>query len=116
MVRTLIKGGYVIDPANNRQENLDVLISGSKINKIAPHITTSGEDEVIDASGLIVCPGLIDLHTHCYQYATPLGVNPDETCLKKGKIVKFITLDSCDHFLSCMKFYCLNPKMLRNES
>ena len=38
----------------------------------------------VDASGCIVCPGLIDLHTHVYEYATTLGVNPDRDCLARG--------------------------------
>ncbi len=38
----------------------------------------------VDATGCIVCPGLIDLHTHVYEYATTLGVNPDRDCLSRG--------------------------------
>ena len=81
---TLIKGGYVIDPSNKRQGKMDVQIRGSKILKVAQNIAPIDGEEVINAEGMLVCPGLIDLHIHCYQYATPLGVHPDETCLKKG--------------------------------
>ena len=41
-------------------------------------------DLQFDATGCIVCPGLIDLHAHVYEYATTLGVNPDKTCLLRG--------------------------------
>lgn len=85
MKGTLIKGGYVIDPFNKRQEKLDIQIHGNKITKISKNMSPIDGEEVINAEGMLVCPGLIDLHTHCYRYATPLGVHPDETCLKKGK-------------------------------
>jgi len=57
---TLIKNGRVIDPANNRNEMADVWISNGKISPACP----GAETEVIDASGLIVSPGLIDIHVH----------------------------------------------------
>ena len=44
-----------------------------------------GEDwEVVDCRGLLVLPGLIDLHVHCYHAATVLGLEPDAACLARG--------------------------------
>eukprot|EP00106_Octopus_bimaculoides_P023174 XP_014790616.1 PREDICTED: deacetylase EF_0837-like [Octopus bimaculoides] len=40
--------------------------------------------KVFDASGCYVVPGLIDCHVHAYQYATPLGIDVDEFCLRRG--------------------------------
>lgn len=40
--------------------------------------------KVFDASGCFVVPGLLDCHTHVYQYSTPLGIEVDEFCLKRG--------------------------------
>lgn len=37
-----------------------------------------------DASGCIVCPGLIDIHVHCYPLKTSLGIDPDTHCLPRG--------------------------------
>ena len=58
---TVIKNGHVIDPASGLSENLDVLIEGATIAKIGKDLQG---DEVIDAAGCIVCPGLVDIHVH----------------------------------------------------
>ncbi len=68
-----IKGGRLIDPANNRDEQVDILIWDGRIKDIRPAggLTPSGED-IIDAKGLWVLPGLIDMHAHLrepgYEY------------------------------------------------
>lgn len=59
----LIKQGLVIDPKNNIEEVKDILIVDGKIAKLADHIE-SQDDEVIEANGLWVMPGAIDLHVH----------------------------------------------------
>ncbi|WP_300409204.1 dihydroorotase [Lagierella sp.] len=59
----LIKNGRVIDPKNNIDEVLDIRISGEKIAEIGKGLT-SNEDEVIEAKGLVLSPGLVDVHVH----------------------------------------------------
>ena len=62
-MKTLIKGGRVIDPANKIDGVLDVLIEDGKIAAVGEELL--GEDaEIIDAEGLLVTPGLIDMHVH----------------------------------------------------
>lgn len=63
MARYLIKNGRVIDPADKVDGLLDILISGGKIEKIGKGISAK-DCEIIDAKGLIVSPGLVDMHTH----------------------------------------------------
>lgn len=59
----LIKNGRVIDPQSGFDQVADILVDGQKIVKIAQSI--SAEDaHVIDASGLVVAPGLVDIHVH----------------------------------------------------
>lgn len=58
----LIKNGRVIDPANGRDEKCDVLISGEKITEVGR--IDKKVDRIIDASGKLVTPGLIDIHVH----------------------------------------------------
>jgi dihydroorotase len=58
-----IRGGRVIDPANGVDTVADVLIADGHISAVGPN---AGKDagETIDASGLVVCPGFVDIHTH----------------------------------------------------
>lgn len=62
----LIKNGRVIDPASKTDASLDVLLDGEKIKEVAPagKIGTGAGAEVLDAKGLIIAPGFIDLHAH----------------------------------------------------
>ena len=61
----LITNGRVIDPAAGRDETADVAIAGGRIAKIGK--IGARARETIDATGKIVCPGLIDLHVHCRE-------------------------------------------------
>ena len=60
----LIKGGHVIDPKNNINEVMDVAIQKDKIVLVAKNIDNKKAAKVIDARGLYVTPGLIDIHSH----------------------------------------------------
>lgn len=60
----LIKGGRVIDPSQGLDEKLDILICDGKIAEIGKKLTSGKGVDVIDAKGLIVAPGLIDMHVH----------------------------------------------------
>lgn len=55
-----IKNGRVIDPANKRDETADIFVVAGRISKKPP----AGKCETLDASGLVVAPGLIDIHVH----------------------------------------------------
>lgn len=62
----LIKNGRLVDKATNRDENLDIVISGERIEKIEANIdeTAYAGYEIIDAKDCFVMPGFIDLHVH----------------------------------------------------
>ncbi len=62
MRRLLIKGGRVLDPAENVDAVLDVLVEDDRVSAVG--VDLSAEAEVLDASGLLVCPGFIDMHVH----------------------------------------------------
>jgi len=68
----VIKGGHVIDPKNNIDAVMDVAISGGKIMKLANSIDSKNAAQIVDAKGLYVTPGLIDLHAHVF-----FGTEPD---------------------------------------
>ena len=62
-MKILIKGGRVVDPANNLDKVCDILIENTKISRVALNIKAEAE-EIIEASGKIVLPGLVDMHVH----------------------------------------------------
>jgi len=68
----LIKGGHVIDPKNQIDSKMDIAIVNGKIAQVAADIPVKGAKLVVDASGLFVTPGLIDMHVHVFQ-----GTEPD---------------------------------------
>ncbi len=71
-MRLLVKGGRVIDPANNIDEIADVLVIDGKIAAIGKELSPDGNEDIVDAEGKIVCPGFIDIHVHLrdpgYEY------------------------------------------------
>ena len=68
----VIKGGHVIDAKNGIDDNLDIAIKQGKIFKVEKGIDASQAKQVVDATGLIVSPGLIDIHSHVFA-----GTQPD---------------------------------------
>lgn len=60
----VIKGGRVLDPETDTDASLDIAISGSRIVEIKAGIDDSNARRVIEATGKVVTPGLIDLHAH----------------------------------------------------
>jgi dihydroorotase len=67
----VIKGGQVIDPKNNINERMDVAIQDGKIVRLAKSIDPKQAIQVVDATGLYVVPGLIDIHTHTFYGPDP---------------------------------------------
>jgi dihydroorotase len=80
----LLRGGRVIDPATGLDEQRDVAVSGSKIAAIEPQIGVDRAQRVIDATGCLVTPGLVDLHSHVYWGGTSLGVDADRLAARGG--------------------------------
>jgi hypothetical protein len=64
--RLLLKGGRVIDPGRGVDGDLDLLLVDGEVADLDARVAARGA-EVIDVSGLVVCPGFIDLHTHLRQ-------------------------------------------------
>jgi dihydroorotase len=62
-MKLLIKGGRVIDPANNLDALTDILVENSKISRIGKNIKVEAE-KIIDAKEMIVMPGIVDMHVH----------------------------------------------------
>lgn len=80
----LVRGGRVVDPAQKLSAELDVAIAGTKIARVAANLPEKDARQVLDARGMIVTPGLIDVHVHVYDGVAPLGIPADPTCIAKG--------------------------------
>ena len=64
MTKILLKGGRVVDPANGRDGSFDVLIEGDRIAHVGRDLPADDARVVEIPGGLVVCPGLIDMHVH----------------------------------------------------
>jgi dihydroorotase len=84
MYDLVVRGGRVIDPAHGLDAVLDVAIAGHHIAAVGPDLAAGGAREVVEAAGLLVTPGMVDLHTHVFWGVPPLGVEPDPHCLARG--------------------------------
>ncbi len=84
MYDLLIKGGTVIDTAQNINGPNDVAVADGKIARVAPDIPASEAAQVVEVKGKIVTPGLIDLHTHIYDGVNGNGVAADIGGIRAG--------------------------------
>ncbi|HEX4893710.1 MAG TPA: amidohydrolase/deacetylase family metallohydrolase [Hyphomicrobiaceae bacterium] len=80
----ILKGGRVIDPSQNLDGPSDVAFTGGKVAAVGRDLKPGPGTDVRDVSGLIVTPGLIDLHTHVYWGGTSLGIDAEEFCRNSG--------------------------------
>jgi dihydroorotase len=87
----LLKGGHVIDARNHVDAVMDVAIKDGHVARVAPNLKSGDAAKMIDVRGLIVAPGLIDLHVHVYNgtgernsYAGDLSVPPDGFTFRNG--------------------------------
>jgi len=87
----LIKNGHVIDPKNSIDKKMDVAIVNGMIAKVSDKISAPESKKIIDANGLYVVPGLIDIHTHVFVGPRPdkfadgiNSVSPDDFSFKSG--------------------------------
>ncbi len=71
-MKLLIRNGRVVDPSQGLDEGMDVLVEDGTISQVGERLEVQGQHEVLDAAGLVVAPGFIDLHVHLrepgYEY------------------------------------------------
>jgi dihydroorotase len=80
----LLVGGRVIDPASGTDASRDVAVTGGRIAAVGPSLPREGARRVVDVSGSLVTPGLIDLHAHVYRHVTDFGVEADDAGINAG--------------------------------
>ena len=87
---TVLSGGRVLDPTTGRDEVADVVVRDGVVVAIGPGAgalvaTAPGENaNVVDCTGLLVTPGLIDLHVHVYPGLGDFCLHPDRVGVRQG--------------------------------
>jgi dihydroorotase len=79
-----ILGGTLLDPAQRVHGRCDIGFVSGTVAGLGPVIDARQCRSVIDATGKLVIPGLIDVHVHVFEGVSHYGVNADATCLARG--------------------------------
>src|SRR5881392_1878574 len=74
----VIKGGELLDPGQKLRAKRDIGIRAGRIEAIEADIPVTRASRLLDASGRLVLPGLVDLHSHVYPYGSAIGIPADE--------------------------------------
>jgi dihydroorotase len=80
----VIRNGELRDPSRGLRRRADLAVLDGRIAAIEDAIPASRAAQAIDAAGLYVTPGIVDLHTHCYHSATSLGIEADPIAARSG--------------------------------
>ena len=81
----VLAGGSVLDPASGTDGVLDVAVTDGRIAAVAPDLA-AGAREVVDCAGRTVLPGLVEGHTHIFQYVSKVGAPPEDAHLRRGVV------------------------------
>ncbi|MDH5441752.1 MAG: hypothetical protein OEY31_14215, partial [Candidatus Bathyarchaeota archaeon] len=84
MFDIVVKNGIVIDPSEEIHEHKDVAISEGKIVDVRKGVNDGEAQYVVDATDMIVTPGLVDIHVHCCYKIANIAIDPELICLAKG--------------------------------
>jgi dihydroorotase len=80
----LVTGGELLDPGAGRSGPCDVGITGDRVAALAPDLRDAEADRVLDATGRVVVPGLVDLHTHVAHELTCWGIDAGALAPRSG--------------------------------
>src|SRR5581483_7142708 len=80
----VVTGGEVLDPGGGLKGTMDIGIAGGKIAAVAPSLPAGSARREISAKGLLVTPGLVDIHAHVFVNAHDMGGRTDHFCRSTG--------------------------------
>jgi dihydroorotase len=120
----VVRGGRVIDPARDVDQVLDVGVRYGRIAAIAPDLSDlvapprsdyppNVGTTVVDATGKLVLPGLVDLHAHVYTGICPLTVGADETSAPGGVTTVVSAGDAGAHTIEGFRRLVVEPSRTR---
>jgi dihydroorotase len=90
----LVKSGLLLDVEQKRFRRGDILLAAGRIERIGEALEPAAGGAVLDVAGRLVCPGLVDLHLHCYFRGHVLGVDADALAPASGTTT-FVDAGSC---------------------
>ncbi len=110
----LVKGGRVLDPGQGLDGDLDIGVRNGRIAAISPDLAAEGpRPRIVDASGALVVPGLIDIHAHVYTGVSPLTVPADEMCAQSGVTTVVSAGDAGAHTIEGFRQLIVNQSRTR---
>ena len=80
----VVAGDQVIDSASGLDGRAEIAVKDGRIAAIAPELQPHEAARTVDATGQVVCPGLIDFHVHVYEWVTNFGLPPDAAGVHSG--------------------------------
>ena len=80
----LLRQGEVLDPARGPRAVADVAFRDGRVAAVGPDLDAADASKVLDVSGKLVTPGLIDVHGHYFPHVTHMGISADSVCLPNG--------------------------------
>src|SRR5439155_15942586 len=80
----LVAGGTLVDPGRQIHTRQDVAFANGLVAAVGERIDPADASKVVDATGNLVTPGLVDLHVHIFEGVSHYGIPPDPTCLAHG--------------------------------
>lgn len=88
----LIRGGEIVDPSQGLRGVRDIAVSNGIIQQVGENLAVDA-GHTVDARGLLVTPGLIDIHVHAYPFS-PFGLDPDPLC-PAGGVTTMLDAGTC---------------------
>lgn len=109
----LVTNGRLFDAERRSFRRGDVLVRGGRIAEVGEALTTPPDADTLDAGGRLVCPGLVDLHLHCFHFGQVLSIDADRLGPESGTTT-FVDAGSCGS-LNFMAFreYVIRPATAR---
>jgi len=109
----VIKGGDVLDPSQSLRGKRDIGIRWGTIEAVENEIPTARAAKTIDASGKLVTPGLVDLHSHVYPYGSAIGIPADELAQFQCTTTMVSAGDAGAHNIAALRRYIVAQSRAR---